>query len=217
MTNLTFIDLFAGIGGFRVAFENLGAECVFSSEWDKHAQETYFQNYGEIPHGDITLQETKNAIPENFDVLCAGFPCQPFSKGGFQNGFEDTRGTLFFDICEIVEKHQPKFVFLENVSNLVTHDKGNTYRVILKHLDELGYYFPKNPLILSPDKFGIPVLRLRIYIPCVRKDIAENNPFFIQNFDIYIKQNFTKKVNSIDTIINFEDRENPITEYLLVA
>lgn len=211
----TFIDLFAGMGGFRIALQNLGGKCVFSSEWDKNAQEVYKNNFGEIPYGDITNPDIKNEIPQNFDVLCAGFPCQPFSKGGFQNGFEDTRGTLFFDICKILEKHQPKFVFLENVANLVTHDKGNTYQVILRHLDELGYFFPKNPLILSPDKFGIPVLRPRIYIPCVRKDIAKNNSFFIQNFDAYIQKNFSNKIDSIDSIINFEDKENQISEYEL--
>ena len=212
-SEFSFIDLFAGMGGFRIALQNLGGECIFSSEWDKNAQETYFQNFGEIPFGDITLPSIKSQIPEGFDVLCAGFPCQPFSKGGFQNGFEDTRGTLFFDICEILEKHHPKFIFLENVSNLVTHDKGNTYKVILKHLDELGYYYPKKPLILSPDKFGIPVLRPRIYIPCVRKDVAKNNSFYIQNLDLEIKKLFTSKVNSIDTIINIEDKENTITKY----
>lgn len=140
MKKITFIDLFAGIGGFRMAFENLGAKCVFSSEWDKHAQETYAQNYGEIPYGDITLQETKNAIPQDFDVLCAGFPCQAFSIAGYRKGFEDIRGTLFFDIEQIAQKHRPKVIFLENVKNLISHDKGNTFKVITSILEEENFY-----------------------------------------------------------------------------
>jgi DNA (cytosine-5)-methyltransferase 1 len=163
----TFIDLFAGIGGFRLALQSLGGACVFSSEWDKEAQATYARNFGEIPFGDITQTQVKQAIPEQFDVLCAGFPCQPFSKGGFQQGFEDTRGTLFFDICEILQKHQPKIVLLENVANLVSHDGGNTYQTIIKHLQELGYATPPAPVILSSDAFGVPMLRPRVYIPCI--------------------------------------------------
>ena len=169
-----FIDLFSGIGGFRIAMESFGGECVFSSEIDKNAILVYEKNFKEKPFGDITDPKTKDKIP-SFDVLCAGFPCQPFSKGGHQKGFEDTRGTLFFDICEIVQKHNPKILLLENVANLVTHDKGNTYKVILKHLDELGYFFPNEPLILSPDEFGIPILRKRIFIPAIRKDIHNSN------------------------------------------
>lgn len=172
--HFTFIDLFAGIGGFRLALQSLGGVCVFSSEWDKDAQATYARNFGEIPLGDITQSEVKQQIPEQFDVLCAGFPCQPFSKGGFQQGFEDTRGTLFFDICEILQKHQPKIVLLENVANLVSHDGGNTYRTIIKHLQELGYATPPSPVILSSDAFGVPMLRPRVYIPCVLKSIVGN-------------------------------------------
>lgn len=165
--HFTFIDLFAGIGGFRLALQSLGGACVFSSEWDKDARTTYARNFGEIPFGDITQVQVKQQIPTEFDVLCAGFPCQPFSKGGFQQGFEDTRGTLFFDICEILQKHQPKIVLLENVANLVSHDGGNTYRTIIKHLQELGYATPPTPVILSSDAFGVPMLRPRVYIPCV--------------------------------------------------
>lgn len=211
----TFIDLFAGIGGFRIALQNLGGKCVFSSEWNAKAKETYFNNFGEYPFGDITKEKVKNYIPDNFDVLCAGFPCQPFSKGGFQNGFEDTRGTLFFDICEIIDKHKPKFLFLENVANLVTHDEKNTYKTILKHLDKLGYYFPNHPLILSPDQFGMPILRPRIYIPCVRKDVAENDVDFIKNFEKYLEKYFTDEVKSIDTIIDGNNSESDISEYEL--
>lgn len=107
----TFIDLFAGIGGFRMAFQNLGGQCVFSSEWDAQAQKTYLANYGEIPFGDITLEQTKRFIPDDFDILCAGFPCQAFSLAGKRLGFEETRGTLFFDVAEILRRKQPKAFF----------------------------------------------------------------------------------------------------------
>ena len=121
-----FIDLFAGIGGFRLALQYLQGKCVFTSEWDKYSKQTYKANFGEIPFGDITKPETKNYIPDNFDVLCAGFPCQAFSIAGKRGGFEDTRGTLFFDVAEIIKKKQPKAIFLENVKGLRNHDKGKT-------------------------------------------------------------------------------------------
>ncbi|MCF6278864.1 MAG: DNA cytosine methyltransferase [Flavobacteriaceae bacterium] len=209
-----FIDLFAGIGGFRIALQNLGGKCVFTSEWDKNAQETYKINFNEQPFGDITKPEIKNAIPTDFDVLCAGFPCQPFSKSGFRNGFEDTRGTLFFDICQIIEKHKPKYLFLENVANLVSHDKGNTYKTILKNLDKLGYYFPVEPLVISPDKFGIPILRPRVYIPCVRKDIAKKNVSKIKNIIAELEKQFTNDINSIDSVLD-KTSENKISSYEL--
>ncbi|MDL2331275.1 DNA (cytosine-5-)-methyltransferase, partial [Odoribacter sp. OttesenSCG-928-A06] len=135
-----FIDLFAGVGGFRLAFQNLGGECIYSSEWDKNAQKTYRANFGEIPFGDITKEQIKNCIPPQFDILCGGFPCQAFSIAGYRKGFSDTRGTLFFDIEQIIEKHKPKVVFLENVKNLVSHDKGKTFKVILEIIEKkLGY------------------------------------------------------------------------------
>lgn len=146
----TFIDLFAGIGGFRIAMQRNQGECVFSSEWDKMAQRTYYANFGEIPFGDITKPETKEWIPDKFDVICGGFPCQPFSIAGVskknslgrKHGFEDEKqGNLFFHIAEIIEKHRPKAFFLENVKNLVSHDKGNTFKVIKETLEELGYTF----------------------------------------------------------------------------
>ena len=118
----TFIDLFAGIGGFRMAMQNLGGRCVFSSEWDEQAQKTYLANYGEVPFGDITKESTKAFIPDNFDVLCAGFPCQAFSLAGKRLGFEETRGTLFFDVAEILRRKRPKAFFLENVKGLLVHD-----------------------------------------------------------------------------------------------
>ena len=146
----TFIDLFAGIGGFRLALQNLGGLCVYSSEYDKYAQKTYFANFGETPFGDITKEETKSFIPKKFDILCGGFPCQPFSIAGVskknslgrKHGFEDEKqGNLFFHVAEIIEKHRPKAFFLENVKNLVSHDKGNTFRVIKQTLEDLDYSF----------------------------------------------------------------------------
>lgn len=168
-----FIDLFAGIGGFRLALQSLGGVCVFSSEWDKNAQKTYEANFGEIPFGDITLEETKANIPQAFDVLCAGFPCQAFSIAGKQKGFEDTRGTLFFDIAQIIEKHRPKAVFLENVKNLVSHDKGRTFQIILNVLkNDLGYsVFHK--ILNTMEYANIPQNRERIFIVAFREDIKD--------------------------------------------
>ena len=167
----TFIDLFAGIGGFRLAFQNLGGQCVFSSEWDEQAKKTYYANYGEVPFGDITKESTKNLIPKNFDILCAGFPCQAFSLAGKRLGFEETRGTLFFDVAEILRRYQPKAFFLENVKGLVIHDKGRTLKTILNTLDEVGYVVP-DPKIVNAMYFGVPQHRERIYIVGFRKDLG---------------------------------------------
>ena len=144
----TFIDLFAGMGGFRLAMQAQGGECVFSSEWNNFSQKTYLANFGEMPFGDITKESTKSYIPVSFDVLCAGFPCQPFSIAGVskkkslgrETGFKDkTQGTLFFDVADIINRHRPKAFYLENVKNLTSHDKGNTFRVIRETLEELDY------------------------------------------------------------------------------
>lgn len=160
----TFIDLFAGVGGFRLALENLGGKCLFSSEWDKNAQVTYNENFGDIPYGDITLDETKKNIPEKFDILCAGFPCQAFSIAGLRQGFKDSRGTLFFDIEQIIEKHRPKVIFLENVKNLLSHDKGNTFKTINNILhDKLGYEV-KYEVLNTMTHANIPQNRERIFI-----------------------------------------------------
>lgn len=160
----TFIDLFAGIGGFRLALQNLGGKCVFSSEWDKNAQKTYAVNFGEIPFGDITLEETKKHIPDDFDILCAGFPCQAFSIAGKKGGFEDTRGTLFFEVAEIIKRKQPKAIFLENVKGLRSHNGGKTLSTILNVLrNDLGYFVPE-PGIVNAKDFGVPQNRERIYI-----------------------------------------------------
>lgn len=166
----TFIDLFAGIGGFRIAMQNLGGKCVFSSEWDAQAQKTYLLNYGEVPFGDITKETTKAFIPDDFDVLCAGFPCQAFSLAGKRLGFEETRGTLFFDVAEIIRRKRPKAFFLENVKGLLIHDKGKTIQTILKVLrEDLDYYVP-DPQIVNAMNFGVPQHRERVYIVGFRKD-----------------------------------------------
>jgi len=151
--------------------QELGGECVFSSEWDDQARMTYYANYGDIPFGDITKEEVKEMIPEGFDILCAGFPCQAFSLAGKRRGFEETRGTLFFDVAEILRRKQPKAVFLENVKGLAIHDKGRTLRVILETLDEVGYVVP-DPEIVNAMYFGVPQHRERIYIVGFRKDLG---------------------------------------------
>jgi len=163
-----FIDLFAGIGGFRKGFEDTGFKCVFTSEINKACQEVYEKNFGEKPFGDITKIDPID-IP-NFDVLLGGFPCQPFSISGKKMGFEDTRGTLFFDICQIIDKKQPSVVVLENVKHLVHHDKGRTFTVIIKSLMDLGYNVTHK--ILNAKDFGLPQNRERIFI------IATKNHYF---------------------------------------
>jgi DNA (cytosine-5)-methyltransferase 1 len=167
----TFIDLFAGIGGFRMAMQNLEGKCLFTSEWDEQAKKTYEANFGEVPFGDITKEETKKFIPDNFDILCAGFPCQAFSIAGRRGGFEDTRGTLFFDVAEIIRRKRPKALFLENVKGLANHDKGRTLSTILNVLrNDLGYFVPE-PMIINAKDFGVPQNRERIYIVGFRNDI----------------------------------------------
>jgi DNA (cytosine-5)-methyltransferase 1 len=167
-----FIDLFAGIGGFRIAMQSLGGKCVFTSEWDEQAKKTYEANFGEVPFGDITKEETKKFIPDGFDVLCAGFPCQAFSIAGKRGGFEDTRGTLFFDVAEIIKRKQPKAIFLENVKGLFNHDKGKTLITILNVLrEDLGYFVP-DPQVLNAKDFGVPQNRERIFIVGFRGDLG---------------------------------------------
>lgn len=156
----TFIDLFAGIGGIRIPFDELGGKCVFSSEWDKYAQLTYEANFGETPYGDITKISPVD-IPDH-DILMAGFPCQPFSIIGNGLGFEDTRGTLFFEIEKILKVKQPKAFLLENVKRLVKHDNGRTFAVILKKLNALGYN--THWKVLNALDYGLPQKRERIVI-----------------------------------------------------
>ena len=173
----TFIDLFAGIGGFRIALQSLGGKCVFSSEWDANAQKTYFYNFGEIPYGDITKESIKNCIPDGFDVLCAGFPCQAFSIAGYRKGFEATRGTLFFDVAEIIKRKHPKAVFLENVKNLYTHDNGKTFAVIKATLEELGYVV-YHKVMNSMEYANVPQNRERIFIVCFDPNQVKNHHQF---------------------------------------
>lgn len=200
----TFIDLFAGIGGIRIAMQNAGGNCVYSSEWNVQAQKTYFANYGEMPFGDITKESTKSYIPDTFDVLCAGFPCQPFSISGKQKGFEDTRGTLFFDICSIISNKKPQVVFLENVKHLVHHDDGKTLRTILSKLDELGYNVVWR--VLNGSNYGLPQNRERIII------IGSLNGVF--DFDKVKKKTRTHLVDFLDKDDNFEYLESE--EYTLL-
>jgi len=201
--NKTFIDLFAGLGGFRLALESMGAECVFSSEWDKFAQEVYESNFGEMPHGDITQIDEKD-IPEH-DVLCAGFPCQAFSISGKQKGFEDTRGTLFFEVARIVAEKKPKIIFLENVKNFASHDEGRTLSTVKETLENLGYNFYYD--VLNPIDFGIPQKRERIYMIAFRSDLeidyfAFPQPFALDKFveDFLLDENEVK-----DLIIKRDD------------
>lgn len=165
-TDFTFIDLFAGIGGIRIPFQELGGKCVFTSEWDKFAQKTYRVNFGEEPQGDITQIDAKD-IPD-FDILLGGFPCQPFSQAGLKKGFSDTRGTLFFEIERIIREKKPKAFLLENVKQLKGHDKGRTLKIILEHLDALNYYVKAE--VLRAGDFGVPQNRERIYIVGISKD-----------------------------------------------
>jgi len=185
----TFIDLFAGIGGFRIAFQNLGGKCVFSSEIDKYSKITYEENFGEVPFGNIKKIHEKD-VPDH-DILLAGFPCQAFSIAGKKAGFKDIRGTLFFDIARILKKKKPKAFLLENVKGLTHHDKGKTLTTILNVLrNDLNYYVPQ-PEILNAKKFGVPQNRERIFIAGFRKDLN------ISTFDYPDQLNITTSVKKI--------------------
>lgn len=216
LDKLTFIDLFSGIGGFRLAFEAYGARCVFSSELDERCQEVYEMNFGEQPYGDIT-EIDEVSIPEH-QVLCAGFPCQSFSISGKQNGFSDTRGTLFFDIARIVKAKRPKIVFLENVKNFERHDGGRTLATVYKALSNLDYTVFHS--VLNASHFGVPQKRERIFILAFHKDLhianfefpishdpktrlkdfclpdSETDKYVIKRKDISLKTNFVLFPNS---------------------
>lgn len=192
MSKLKFIDLFAGIGGIRIPFDELGYECVFSSEWDAKACKTYEANFGDVPHGDITKIEAKD-IP-SFDICLAGFPCQAFSIMGKMQGFADTRGTMFFEIERILAYHKPKAILLENVKQLVTHDKGRTFKIILDKLATLGYHVKYQ--VLNALDFGLPQKRERIIIVGFR-DSALADKF---NFD------FSRKPYSLSSILEDDDK-----------
>ena len=196
-SEFTFIDLFAGIGGFRIALQNLGGKCVFTSEWDVQAKKTYEVNFGEVPFGDITKDETKKFIPDGFDVLCAGFPCQAFSIAGYQKGFADTRGTLFFDIEQIVDKHKPKVVFLENVKNLVSHDNGNTFKIIIDTLENRLGYKTFARVLNSATHANVAQNRERIFIVAF-------DPTQVKNYKKFM---FPKPIRLTKTIHDFLEKE----------
>ena len=191
----TYIDLFAGIGGIRIPFDELGGKCVFSSEWDLEAQKTYFANFGEIPFGDITKIKA-DFIPRH-DILLAGFPCQAFSIMGKMKGFDDTRGTLFFDVARILDYHHPKAILLENVKQLVSHDGGKTFKVILDTLAQLGYYVKWK--ILNALDFGVPQKRERVII------VGFSDKNHADSFDF----NFEKQPYSLTNILEPDETVDP--------
>lgn len=214
-----FIDLFAGIGGFRIALQNSGGKCVFTSEWDKYSQITYKANFGEVPFGDITKESTKTYIPDDFDVLCGGFPCQPFSHAGLKKGFEDTRGTLFFDVADIINRRKEsgnpvKIIFLENVKGIKNHDKGNTLKTIIGTLGDLGYDVANE--VLNSKNFGIPQNRERIFIIGWLKEETKSFkfPFGIDSNDeiIYERENL---INAKPTSVGDILIKNPESKYTI--
>lgn len=202
MKHIRFIDLFAGIGGIRIPFDELGYKCVFSSEWDKAAATTYCANFGETPAGDIT-KIPADMIPAH-DLLLAGFPCQAFSIMGKMKGFEDTRGTMFFEIERILEYHNPNVILLENVKQLVNHDSGRTFRVILQRLSALGYYVKWQ--VLNALDFGLPQKRERVIIVGFKNE----TDFFQFNFDFqkepYCLANILEKDEDIDPSLFASDK-----------
>lgn len=202
-----FIDLFAGIGGFHQAMTQLGGECVFASEIDKFAASVYKNNYGIDPLSDITEVDERD-IPEH-DVLCAGFPCQAFSVAGSQAGFcDETRGTLFFEIERILKYHHTKYIILENVKNLVGHDKGRTWKIIKEHLRNIGYRLTEEPIILSPHHFGTPQLRERVIILGIYDPMHINEPLHI---DVGILK--SKNDNNIYSVLDDTNNIGDISEY----
>lgn len=201
--NFTFIDLFAGIGGFRIALESFGGKCVFSSDWDKHSQIVYEANFKEKLWGDITKIDAKDVPSHN--VLCAGFPCQAFSVSGKQKGFEDARGTLFFDVARIAQYHKPEVLFLENVRNFAKHDNGKTLQTVLDVLDGIGYNVFHE--VLNASHYGVPQARKRIYFIGFRKDLGVNQfDFPSPSFKpVKLKEILQSNLKAKECIINRED------------
>lgn len=187
LKGVTVIDLFAGIGGFHQACSSFGAKIIYASEWDKDAAKVYKENYKLAPAGDITKIDASE-VPDH-NIACLGFPCQPFSISGNQGGFEDSRGTLFFDAARIIKEKQPEVVIVENVKNLVTHDDGRTFKVIMNTLDEIGYNAFAE--VLDAADYGVPQSRKRIYIVCFRKNLG------IENFEFPKPLKLKKHISDI--------------------
>lgn len=209
MKNTTYIDLFAGIGGFHIALNELGAKCVYAAEWDANCRKTYKANFGSENNlfnkngeatnnfaTDITKVDVKN-IPDH-DILCAGFPCQPFSQAGLKKGFEDTRGTLFFNILEILKYKKPKAFLLENVRGLLTHDNGRTFRIIKNELSALKYSFHFK--VIKASEHNLPQHRPRLYMVGFREDINDifefpnEEPLQMTMSDVFDGANVNKKI-----------------------
>ena len=199
--NLKFIDLCCGIGGFHYALKKIGHECVMASDINEKCRANYEINHKIKPLDDLTKIDIKT-MPD-FDILCAGFPCQPFSKAGGQKGFLDNRGNIFFNICKIIKYHKPKYLILENVRNLTSHDSGNTWEIIKKNINELNYYTYEKPVILNTLYFGVPQSRERVVIMCKRKDLGKlhvlpsisKNNIKITTLEDILDENVDKKYN----------------------
>ena len=225
---IKFIDLFCGLGGFRIALEKLGGKCLLSSDIDKYVRETYKLNFGEYPFGDITQLDAKD-VPTH-DILCAGFPCQPFSIGGKRLGFQDSRGTLFFEVARIIKEKKPKVVFLENVAGIKNHDGGKTLDVICKIMNDLGYEFTFN--IMNAKDYGLPQNRNRWYGIGFRKDLDLKSAFAFPNkselkitLNNIIQNNISPsyritdiaKKNILIYLENFKNSEKYNAENILIA
>jgi len=220
--HFTFIDLFAGIGGFRVAGQNVGGSCVFTSEWDKYARRAYFMNFGQVPFGDITKftenEAALKSIPKH-DVLCGGFPCQAFSISGKQEGFKDPRGTLFFEVYKIAKQHRPAVLFLENVKNFARHDNGNTFKTIRHHLEKKmaqetngKVSYRVSHAVLNASDFGASTKRERIYIVAVREDLVDDEFKWTEWTDLFTK---LPKMRKFEAHFLKENIQDNIEEALL--
>lgn len=206
-----YADLFSGIGGFRTALNALGGECVFASEIDKYARQSYEILYGHEPHGDITKIEAKD-VPDH-DILVGGFPCQAFSVAGKRGGFEDTRGTLIYDVVRIAAEKQPNVILLENVKGLIGHDKGATLDTIVKIINEIGYRVDFQ--VLNSKFFGVPQNRERIFIVCIREDLIENEDWVIEGNNVVAKGK--KRISQYDGVktFNFDYPTNDTIQHKL--
>lgn len=220
--HFTFIDLFAGIGGFRVAGQKVGGSCVFTSEWDKYARRAYFMNFGQVPFGDITKftenEAALKSIPKH-DVLCGGFPCQAFSISGKQEGFKDPRGTLFFEVYKIAKQHRPAVLFLENVKNFARHDNGNTFKTIRHHLEKKmaqetngKVSYRVSHAVLNASDFGASTKRERIYIVAVRQDLVDDEFKWTEWLDLFAK---LPKMRKFEAHFLKENIQDNIEEALL--